>query len=146
MAPVNIAAQSIKDMTTARAELSFNVETVRDYLFAGRTNWKTHKKIEDMLKSDPAFDRSQRNFIGRVDAYKRALAITKRLIELRRVHGWSKQETDQAAFILSEVLPIALHDAGKDHTIFRNANSSVNCPCMPFEPSNPSFSAKPLLR
>ncbi|KAI6099982.1 acyl-CoA dehydrogenase/oxidase C-terminal [Pisolithus croceorrhizus] len=34
MAPVNIAAQSIKDMTAARAALSFNVETVRDYLFA----------------------------------------------------------------------------------------------------------------
>ncbi|KAI6125343.1 acyl-CoA dehydrogenase/oxidase C-terminal [Pisolithus croceorrhizus] len=125
MAPVNIAAQSIKDMTAARAALSFNVETVRDYLFAGRTSWKTHKKIEDILKSDPAFDRSQRNFIGRVDAYKRALAITKRLLELRRVHGWSKQETDQAAFILSEVLPVALHDAAFEPVFLGQASSAM---------------------
>lgn len=33
MAPVTIATQTAKDMRVARASVSFNVETVRDYLF-----------------------------------------------------------------------------------------------------------------
>ncbi|KAI5984764.1 hypothetical protein EDC04DRAFT_1627841 [Pisolithus marmoratus] len=103
MAP-GIAAQTVKDMIAARASISFNVKTVQDYLFAGGTNWKTHKKIEDILKSDPVFDKSQRNFVGRLDAYDRLLAITKRLIELQRIHSWSKQDKERAAFILSESL------------------------------------------
>ncbi|KAI6042379.1 hypothetical protein EDC04DRAFT_2600966 [Pisolithus marmoratus] len=108
MAP-GIAAQTAKDMIAARASISFSVKTVQDYLFgdlvvarallgscvvtAGGTNWKTHKKIEDILKSDPVFDKSQR-----------LLAITKGLIELQRIHGWSKQDKERAAFIQSESL------------------------------------------
>ncbi|KAI6142956.1 acyl-CoA dehydrogenase/oxidase C-terminal [Pisolithus tinctorius] len=125
MAPVTIATQTAMDMRVARASVSFNVETVRDYLFAGRPNWETHKKIEDILKSDPVFDKSQSNFIGRVDAYERALAITKRLIELQRIYGWSKQERDQAAFILSEVLPIGLHNVAFEPVFLGQASSAM---------------------
>ncbi|KAI6019262.1 acyl-CoA dehydrogenase/oxidase C-terminal [Pisolithus microcarpus] len=125
MTPINIAEQSAKDMITAKENLSFDVETVRDYLFGGRTNWKTHKKIEDILKSDPAFDKSQRNFIGRVEAYERALAITNRLVELQRVHGWSKQERGQAAFILSEVLPITSHDVAFEPVFLGQASPAM---------------------
>ncbi|KAG8221682.1 acyl-CoA dehydrogenase/oxidase C-terminal [Butyriboletus roseoflavus] len=51
-----------------------------------------------------------RDFIGRVEAYKRALAITKRLMELQRLHQWTPDQTAQAMSILSESLPITLHD------------------------------------
>lgn len=54
-----------------------------------------------------------RDFIGRTESYERALIITRRLVELQRIHAWTKEEMQQAAFILSEELPIRLHDIGE---------------------------------
>ncbi|KAL4077427.1 acyl-CoA dehydrogenase/oxidase C-terminal [Scleroderma citrinum] len=97
-------------MKTARFNVSINVETVRDYIFAGRGKWEAHEKIENILQKDPVFDKSQRDFIGRNKSYERALIITRRLVELQRIHAWTQEEAKQATFILSEVLPITLHD------------------------------------
>ena len=55
--------------------------------------------------------------MGRVEAYKRALAITKRLTELQRLHRWTLEQKAQAMLILSgpESLPITLHNVGMCH-------------------------------
>ncbi|KIJ61734.1 hypothetical protein HYDPIDRAFT_96089 [Hydnomerulius pinastri MD-312] len=111
MAPnIDINAQTATDMKNSRARASIDLQTIRDYLFAGRSNWETHVKLENVLRKESLFDKSNKEFIGRVEAYRRALAITRRLTELQRLHGWTKEETAQATSILSEVLPVTLHD------------------------------------
>ncbi|KAF8838079.1 acyl-CoA dehydrogenase NM domain-like protein [Paxillus ammoniavirescens] len=136
-------AQTSIDLKDARARVSIDLQSIRDYLFGdfipprpspkslnSRVNWETYERIENILRKEPVFDKSQRwvtkssrrhssghltahhrrDFIGRVEAYKRALAITKRLTELERLHGWTKAEAAQAMSILSESLPVTLHD------------------------------------
>ncbi|KAF9228217.1 acyl-CoA oxidase [Gyrodon lividus] len=106
----DVNAQTAIDLEDARARVSIDLQTVRDYLFAGRRNWQNYERIENILRKEPVFDKSHRDFIGRVEAYKRALAITKRLTDLQRLYEWTKVETAQAMSILSEGLPVALHD------------------------------------
>ncbi|KAG6374192.1 acyl-CoA dehydrogenase/oxidase C-terminal [Boletus reticuloceps] len=120
MAP-DLNAQTAKDMQEARDKVSFDLQTIRDHLFgehsvtngaarSGRRNWESFEQIERILRKEPVFDKSSRDFIGRVEAYKRALAITKRLTELQRLHQWTSEQAAQAMLILSETLPITLHD------------------------------------
>ncbi|KAF8833249.1 hypothetical protein BDN67DRAFT_1017771 [Paxillus ammoniavirescens] len=108
--PFDVNTQTAVDLKDARANVSIDLQTIRDYLFAGRLNWETYERIENILRKEPVFDKSQSDFIGRVEAYKRALAITKRLTELERLHGWTKAEAAQAMSILSESFPVTLHD------------------------------------
>jgi hypothetical protein len=54
----------------------------------------------------------RRNFLGRTDQYIRAAAMTNRLDELRRIHRWSDEEYNTASFLLSENMPIMLHEIG----------------------------------
>ncbi|KAF8438360.1 peroxisomal oxidase [Boletus edulis BED1] len=109
MAP-DLNAQTAKDMQQARDKVSFDLQTIRDHLFADRRNWESFEQIERILRKEPVFDKSSRDFIGRIEAYKRALAITKRLTELQRLHQWTSEQAAQAGRILSEALPITLHD------------------------------------
>ncbi|KAG9308651.1 acyl-CoA dehydrogenase/oxidase C-terminal [Chiua virens] len=107
---VDLNAQTAIDLKEARDKVTFDLQTIRYYLFAGRSNWESFEQVEGVLRKETVFDKSSRDFIGRVEAYKRALAITKRLMELRRLHGWTSEQTAQAMSILSESLPVYLHD------------------------------------
>ena len=44
--------------------------------------------------------------------YQRALAMTKRLFELKDQHGWTSDEVNLAVKLIDEPLPIVLHNAG----------------------------------
>ncbi|KAF9234866.1 acyl-CoA dehydrogenase/oxidase C-terminal [Melanogaster broomeanus] len=126
MAPLlNLSAQTAIDLKDARAQAAVDQQTMRDYLFAGRHNWENYERIENILRKEPVFDKSHRAFIGRVGAYKRALAITKRLTELQRLHEWTKAETSQAMSILSEVLPILLHDVAFEPVFLGQGSSDL---------------------
>lgn len=119
------ATQTERDMKAARSNVSICVEFMRDYIFAGRGKWEAHQKIQDILQSDSVFDKSQRDFIGRTESYERALIITRRLVELQRIHAWTKEEMQQAAFILSEELPIRLHDIAFEPVFISQASPAM---------------------
>ena len=53
-----------------------------------------------------------RDFLGQMDQYIRATAITNRLDELRRLHSWSREEYTIAKSLVSENIPLSLHEIG----------------------------------
>ena len=53
-----------------------------------------------------------RDFLNQMDQYIRATAITNRLDELRRLHSWSQEEYTTAMSLVSENIPLLLHEIG----------------------------------
>ncbi|KIM41888.1 hypothetical protein M413DRAFT_445097 [Hebeloma cylindrosporum] len=98
------------DMSNARASSTVAVESVRDFLHHGRDEWLARSRIVNILKNDPVFDKSQREFLGRTQKYERGLALTNRIYELQVIHGWSEQQTKLAISVLDEQLSISLHN------------------------------------
>ncbi|KAG2105463.1 peroxisomal oxidase [Suillus discolor] len=114
MAPrprVDVNQQTAVDMNAARSQTSINVQTVKNYLYGGQKAWDLRQRLEKIIAQEPLFDKQHRDFLGRTDQYIRAAAITNRLTELQRMHGWSQEEYRTASSLLSEVVSIALHDA-----------------------------------
>lgn len=158
MAP-DLNAQTGIDLQEARDRVSFDLQTIRDYLFGDKfplcdaqdssgSSGNDSTQPEDTIgrassRSRAFFPRNQcltsrpgafvrsltiycmeghclkmdSHFIGRVEAYKRALAITKRLTELQRQHGWTPQQTTQTQLIHAESLPVQLHNIGTSQKI-----------------------------
>lgn len=54
-----------------------------------------------------------RDFMTRSDRYKRALAMTNRVIELKDIHKWSTWEYNIAMSLIDELIPMALHAFGE---------------------------------
>ena len=48
----------------------------------------------------------------RSELYKRGLAITKRLSELREIHSWSPEEFSVVLSLLDEIVPMSMHNIG----------------------------------
>ncbi|KAH7882117.1 peroxisomal oxidase [Phlebopus sp. FC_14] len=122
---VDVNAQTALDMSQARAKTSIDVKTVRDLLFAGRSNWEIHQKLENILSKEPLFSKLNIPFVGRVDAYRRGLAITNRLIQLQRLHGWTTEEMAQVSLILLEWLPINLHNIAFEPVFISQASPVI---------------------
>lgn len=78
----NLNAQTAIDLQEARDKTSFDLQTIRDYLFgdyfvinascgrpltdfglfdiAGRHNWESFEQVESILRKEPVFDKSSR--------------------------------------------------------------------------------------
>jgi acyl-CoA oxidase len=48
----------------------------------------------------------------RLERYKRGLAITKRLSELKEIHSWTPEEFFVVLSLLDEVVPMSMHNIG----------------------------------
>ncbi|OJA14153.1 hypothetical protein AZE42_09596 [Rhizopogon vesiculosus] len=108
--PMDVNQQTAADMGAARSRTSISVQIVRNYLYGGQKQWDLRERLEKILIQEQLFGKQQREFLGRTDQYIRATAITNRLNELRRIHSWSAEEYNTATSLLSEILPISLHD------------------------------------
>ncbi|KAJ8582169.1 hypothetical protein M405DRAFT_776734, partial [Rhizopogon salebrosus TDB-379] len=111
MAPtVDVNQQTGADMNAARSRTSISVHTARNFLYGGQKEWDLRERLQNILVQDKVFEKQRRNFLGRTDQYIRATAMTNRLDELRRIHMWSDEEYNTASFLLSENMPIMLHE------------------------------------
>ncbi|KAF8147662.1 peroxisomal oxidase [Crassisporium funariophilum] len=97
------------DMAAARRSSSVAVESVRDFFHDGHEEWKTRRKLVDVLRKDPVFDKSKREFMTRTEKYERGQAMTNRIFELETIHGWDHFKTRTAFAALDDQLPIGLH-------------------------------------
>jgi acyl-CoA oxidase len=79
-----------------------------------------HEEIVDILSNDPIFSKAKRDFMSRGDRYKRALAMTNRLGELKEIHRWSNSESSIALHLLDEQVPMMLHATGQDPTLLQH--------------------------
>lgn len=117
------------------------LQCANDRVVDGRAEWDSHVKILEIMKNDPIFDKSQRSmtfhslwplakltrlFMTRSDRYKRGLAMTDRIYELSKLHGWTTKQNAEAISLLDEGVPMNLHSLGEYdilHTISRSIYS-----------------------
>ncbi|KAG6864903.1 hypothetical protein C0991_006473 [Blastosporella zonata] len=97
-------------MAAARRATTIDPVATRDLLHNGRKEWLKRDKIVSVLRNDPAFDKSQRDFMSRTERYKRGLTMTNHIYELQEKYHWSDEETSLAFASLDESLPIGLHN------------------------------------
>ncbi|KAI0369512.1 acyl-CoA oxidase [Pilatotrama ljubarskyi] len=103
--------QNLTDMAEARRRSSVDAAKLHRFAWGGEKEWQTKQRIVSVLSNDPALNKTRRSFLSRTELYTRALAMTKRLYELKDEHGWSTEEATFAARIMDEPLPIYLHNA-----------------------------------
>ncbi|CDO76000.1 hypothetical protein BN946_scf184780.g7 [Trametes cinnabarina] len=102
--------QNMADMVRARDRSSVDPARLQVLLWGGEEVLQSKQRIASLLSNDPAFDKSQKPYLTRIELYHRALAMTKRLYELKDQHGWSEEETHLAVHhLLGEPLPMTLH-------------------------------------
>ncbi|KAI5121476.1 hypothetical protein M0805_003932 [Coniferiporia weirii] len=105
----NYNSQTGADIEAARRSVKLDVAAVRAFLHGGESLWRVHQRISEILSSDPVFDKSQRYYITRKEAYKRALSMQKRIEELRQTHKWNVKDMSFAQLALDEPMPMDLH-------------------------------------
>ncbi|KAK0433149.1 peroxisomal oxidase [Armillaria borealis] len=101
--------QNAGDMTNARERSTIDVTAVRNLLYNGRARWEQKQRIEKILSSDPVFDKMNRPFITRMEAYSRGQRLTNRIYQLEQDLGWTKDDTTVAFSVLDDRLPSGLH-------------------------------------
>ena len=69
---------------------------------------------------------NSRYYMTRKQMYERALAMQKRIEELRVVHKWGPKELSFVELALDETMPIQLHNIGKSSLMPNSFNVSLN--------------------
>jgi acyl-CoA oxidase len=111
--------QWVKDLTPAkptgqktledeRNKSNLDVTQLSNFLF-GKEQLERKNYIEDLLKKEPVFDKSQNYFDGRIDRFKTALAREKRLFQLEREHKFTEKDQYTANSLIGEPGPYGLH-------------------------------------
>ncbi|KAG6818991.1 hypothetical protein H0H93_016586 [Arthromyces matolae] len=91
----------------------------------GEKEWLKRERIVNVLKNDPTFDKSQRDFMSRTDRYKRATRMTNRIYELQEQCNWSQEETSLAFASIDEQLPIGLHNVAFQPVFFSQGSPEL---------------------
>lgn len=91
-----------------RAQSNVPVEKLSEFLFTKEV-LSRQDKILKILKAEQVFDKSQNYFAGREPRFITALARQKRLQQLNKQHGWTKDEYITASELISEPGPYGLH-------------------------------------
>ncbi|KNZ71905.1 Peroxisomal acyl-coenzyme A oxidase 1 [Termitomyces sp. J132] len=97
-------------MASARAATAIDVVAVRDLLHNGRKEYQKLQNVVSIMKNDPAFDKSQKDFMDRTHRYERGVSMVNRVYELQEKHNWSHEETLIAFNSFGEANPINLHN------------------------------------
>ena len=93
-----------------RAKSDIHVEKLQELLLT-KDAIEQRKRILQILKSEPVFDKSSNYFNGRMERFERALAREKKLQLLRRKHNWTADELRTATEAVAEPGPYALHES-----------------------------------
>lgn len=99
------------DLLKAEREKSDLNTTRLSHFLHGKDELKRRDEIIEVLENDPIFDKSQNYFAGRIERFETSLARGKRLHQLTRQKGWSKEDFHLANDMLSESTPYRLHDS-----------------------------------
>ncbi|OSD00704.1 peroxisomal oxidase [Trametes coccinea BRFM310] len=103
--------QNMADMARARERGAVDPAKLQAFIWGGQREWEAKQRIVSLLSNDPVFDKARRPFLTRTELYQRALAMTKRLYELKDEHGMSTTDVAAAVQLIAEPLPMVLHDA-----------------------------------
>lgn len=74
-----------------RASATFNTKDLTLHLYGERL-LETKDRVLETVKSEPLLDKRGKYTLGRQDAFKAALASSKRMTQLAKEYGWSIEE------------------------------------------------------
>ncbi|KEF52327.1 acyl-CoA oxidase [Exophiala aquamarina CBS 119918] len=95
-------------LTAERTNSFVKDDEIATFMFS-ELNLKRDAAILQILKADPAFDKRNNYYAGRIDRIRTALARGKRLQQLSAKHGWSEDEYQVAYDLIGEATPYGLH-------------------------------------
>ncbi|KAI0659517.1 peroxisomal oxidase [Cubamyces menziesii] len=96
-----------------------------DCIGIGDREWPRKRSIVSILSGDTVFDKARRSFLTRTQMYQRALAMTKRLFELKDQHDWTSDEVNLAVKLIDEPLPIVLHNAAFEPVVSSQGSPEI---------------------
>ncbi|KAG0220452.1 hypothetical protein BGX31_011009, partial [Mortierella sp. GBA43] len=91
-----------------RSRTTFSVHELSNYMY-GEEYLERQEKMLALIESEPAFDKSNRYYLGRTERFAGALRKDHALVKLSQEQGWSQEEFQQADLMIDEAGPFGLH-------------------------------------
>ena len=95
-------------LQSEREKSNVNISRLGDLLFT-KSFLERKESILDVLRADPAFEKSRNHYLGPTEKLEIALTRGKRLRQLAVEHCWSEDDYQIAADLISEPDPYGLH-------------------------------------
>ncbi|KAG0001737.1 hypothetical protein BGZ80_010171 [Entomortierella chlamydospora] len=91
-----------------RAKTTFSVNDLSVYLY-GEEHLDRQQKFLELIENEPAFDKSDRYFLGRTERFAAALKKDHALVKLSQEQKWTPEEFTQADLLIDTPGPFGLH-------------------------------------
>ncbi|KAG0035024.1 hypothetical protein BGZ81_001534 [Podila clonocystis] len=91
-----------------RSRTTFSVHDLSNYLY-GEEYLERQEKMLALIENEPAFDKSNRYFLGRTERISGALRKDYALVKLSQEQKWTPEEFQQADILIDEPGPFGLH-------------------------------------
>ncbi|KAI9159398.1 hypothetical protein H9P43_008738 [Blastocladiella emersonii ATCC 22665] len=109
-APGSTRAQTVLDLQTARSLASFSGSQLGELIHGDAAAIARKKELLRIIESDPVFRKDDRFEGSREDRLKRALAMARRIVELRDAHGLTDADMWTVRGLVDEYIPTSLHE------------------------------------
>lgn len=96
------------DLSSARRQISFDPKSLTSILWPDGRRQLLDDLVELMSK-EPLFDKDFRRHLSRQQLLEHGYAIQLRLMQLRRLHGWSVETFNVAMQLIDDHIPYGLH-------------------------------------
>ncbi|KAG0313566.1 hypothetical protein BGZ99_008739 [Dissophora globulifera] len=91
-----------------RARTTFSVNDLSVYLY-GEEYLERQEKFLALIENEPAFDKSNRYFLGRTERFAGALRKDHALVKMSQEQKWTPEEFQHADILIDEPGPFGLH-------------------------------------
>ncbi|KAG2177304.1 hypothetical protein INT43_007961 [Umbelopsis isabellina] len=97
-------------LAAERAKASFDPQDLTKFMYD--EEWLQRlNRILNIIENEPAFDKSERYFLGRTDKVNQAYWKDKRTVELAKKHNWTEADVQMASFLWDQSSPFSLHSS-----------------------------------
>ncbi|KAJ3370925.1 acyl-coenzyme A oxidase [Allomyces arbusculus] len=108
--PGSTRALTQKDLQTARSLVSFPLAPMTETIFGSAQDYERKQYLLNLVMKEPLFSKHDRFHGSREDRLLRALAMTKRLVELRDENNLSDADMHLVRQLVDETIPMSLHE------------------------------------
>ncbi|KAF9188387.1 hypothetical protein BGZ51_000633 [Haplosporangium sp. Z 767] len=91
-----------------RAKTTFGVHELSTFLY-GEAYLERQERLLNLIENEPAFDKSDRYFLGRTERFAHALRKDHTVVKMAKEHQWTLEESQHADFLIDESSPFGLH-------------------------------------
>ncbi|GAA5907744.1 hypothetical protein JCM6882_008961 [Rhodosporidiobolus microsporus] len=129
-------SQTTADLSAARSAVTFFPAALHPFLPSAFSSHpsvtaSTRADIAALLETDPAFSKRERAYLGRKEQLYRGVGIVKRLLQLKREKGWTKDEYLTALSMVDEPIGLNLHEVAFTPVIASQASDEQQAEWLP---------------